>query len=193
MIALSEVSVDSSQQHPDLPEALLASKGQSVIAGVVFDWCASSEVTEPAQGLLVHDSDMTSALERFHDDRISLEVLQAKQEEGYYFREVVLRAAGSGLPVEYGLIEIELSAFENPLRAAIVEGEQPLGGLLNEAGLAYRSAPLGFFRVPAADLEKVFSETPGGTILYGRYNQLIAADGTRLARIIEILPTPISS
>jgi chorismate-pyruvate lyase len=190
---LFKESVDSSLQHPELPEALLKSKGQSVIAGVAFDWCASSEVAEPAQGLLVHDRDMTSALEHFHDDRIALEVLQAKQDQDTYFREVILRAVGSGAPVEYGLIEIELSAFGSPLRTAIVEGEQPLGGLLNEAGLAYRSAPLGFFRVPAADLENVFPETPGGTILYGRYNQLIAADGTRLARIIEILPAPTSS
>lgn len=180
--------MDSLLQNPELPEILLESKGQSLIADLDLIWCDAEEVVEPYRKLLVHDRDMTSALERFHEDAITLEILQARHSEGGYFREVVLRTAGVGMPVEYGLIEIELEAFRSGHQAAIVEGRQPLGGLLNETGMSYRSAPLGFFRVKAGVLGGVFSASSDGAEHFGRYNQLISDNGTRLARIIEILP-----
>ena len=85
--------MDSLLQNPELPEILLESKGQSLIADLDLIWCDAEEVVEPYRKLLVHDRDMTSALERFHEDAITLEILQARHSEGGYFREVVLRTA----------------------------------------------------------------------------------------------------
>ena len=53
-------------------------------------------------------------------------------------------------PVEYGAIEINLAAFPEPLRAQIVEGQLPLGGLLNAHGFQYRSEPRGYLRALGA-------------------------------------------
>ena len=131
---------------------------------------------------------MTSALQNFHHAFITLEVLKARREGNRYQREVVLRAEGSGLAVEYGLIEIHLQVFEGELQAAILEGERPLGGILNATGMGYRSAPAGYFRIETNALASVFPSTSGGEVLFGRYNQLFSADGNLFARIIEILP-----
>jgi hypothetical protein len=54
--------------------------------------------------------------------------------------------------------------------------------------MGYRSAPLGFFRVPAEKLATIFPGRSGGEVLFGRYNQLFTAGGELFARIIEILP-----
>jgi hypothetical protein len=145
-------------------------------------------VPEPFHGLLVHHGDMTSRLAEYHEEAIFLEILQAGQVEGAYMREVVLRGAGSHEAVEYGIIEVLLPNFSPSMQAAILEGGQPLGGMLVETGTEFGSSPLGYFRVKADAVGDVFSASPGGAVLFGRYNQLLGEDGVCLARIIEILP-----
>ncbi len=110
------------------------------------------------------------------------------EDDGHYFREVVLRAAGSGAVVEYGVIEVVLPAFSASMRVAITEGKQPLGGLMNGTGLEYGSSPLGYFCIPGAALGGTFPETSGGASLFGRYNQLLDENGSCLAHIVEVLP-----
>lgn len=174
--------------EPVLTESLEGFLGNSRVAGVKFEWVDPKKVPEPYCGLLVHRRDMTSTLQRFHGEEIALEILrQGCEGEGSYFREVVLRGATSGKPVEYGVIEVVLPNFSPSMQAAILEGGQPLGGLLNKTATEYGSSPLGYFAVPAAVAE-LFSASPGGEVLYGRYNQLLGEGGICLARIIEILP-----
>ena len=82
-----------------------------------------------------------------------------------------------------------LAAELAPLLAVSPLGETPLGSILNASGLAYRSHPKGFFTVPAHTLDHIFSPSPGGAVLFGRYNHLVYGESTCLARILEILPT----
>lgn len=176
-------------QQPILSEALDGFLGESRVAGVEFTWLPAAEVPEPYRTLLVHHGDMTSTLEKFHEEEIALEVLrESAHEQGCYFREVILKAAVSAAPVEYGAIEVLLGNFSPSMQAAILEGRQPLGGLLNETATEYGSSPLGYFSVSGEALGAVFPGTPGGEVLFGRYNQLLGEDGVCLARIIEILP-----
>lgn len=174
---------------PTLPTELSPILARSHIAKTPMHWIGGDTVPPPYEGLLVHDHDMTSALEEFHAEPISLEVLQSEQGGELYLREVVLHTATSGKPVEYGVIEILLDTFPEDLRPLILDGHLPLGQILNESGLPYRSEPRGFFSVPAADLADLFPASAGGEILYGRYNQLIHAENSKtLAKILEILP-----
>ena len=153
-----------------------------------LDWCGPGKVTEPEHSLLVHDRDMTSALERHHGEPATLEVRRAVTGEGRYFREVVLRGKETGKPVEYGAIEIMLERFPPGLGEEIREGRQPLGGILNRHAFPYRSRPMGYFRVPGESVRAVFPDAPGGETSFGRYNQLLGPSDECLAVIIEILP-----
>jgi chorismate-pyruvate lyase len=174
--------------QPVLPESLQQFLGKSRVAGVVMDWLEPDAVPEPYHRLLVHHGDMTSRLQEFHEEEITLEILQEGRAEEEYLREVVLRGKETGAPVEYGLIEVVLANFTPSMQVAILEGGQPLGGMLVETATEFGSSPLGYFRVPATAVGDIYSETPGGEVLYGRYNQLLGEDGACLARIIEILP-----
>jgi hypothetical protein len=174
--------------QPTLPAELSPILAVSHLGAAPLSWLPAAEVPQPYHQLLVHDHDMTSELAGFHGDSISLNVLHHQQLGGTYFREVTLHAAGSGVPVEYGLIEILLDSFPAALRPRILAGNTPLGAILNESGLDYRSDPQGFFAVPARALSAVFPKSPGGVILFGRYNHLMRGESTCLARIIEILP-----
>ena len=174
---------------PTLPAELAPILAVSPLGETPLAWIPAAAVPAPYRQLLVHDHDMTSELAGFHRDEITLEVLHSRQSGDTYLREVVLHTATAGIPVEYGLIEIQLAAFPADLRPLILAGQTPLGAILNTSGLAYRSEPQGFFTVPAEPLHGIFSPSPGGAVLFGRYNHLVWGESTCLARILEILPT----
>jgi chorismate-pyruvate lyase len=142
---------------------------------------------EPFRSLLVHHGDMTSRLEDFYGGPVVIEVLHHERALEAYRREVVLRMDATGLPVEYGAIEIDLAAFDGELRRLILEEHLPLGGLLNRFCVSYRSEPRAFIRLgPDKVMQRVFG-MPAADEFFGRCNQLFAVDGRLLARIVEVL------
>ena len=146
-----------------------------------------AEMPPPYRDLLVHCGDMTSRLEAFHRGEIVIEVLHHEHTAEAYRREVVLRVDATGLAVEYGAIEIELSAFEGELRRLILEEHLPLGGLLNRFDIHYRSEPKAFIRLGAdVVMQRVF-EMPEAREFFGRCNVLIGENDHVLARIVEVL------
>jgi chorismate-pyruvate lyase len=184
--------MNPSEAPPTLPAELSAILAASLLGTTPLAWLPAREIPPPYQQLLVHDHDMTSELAGFHQDSIALAVLQSRQTGNLYFREVILHAAATGAPVEYGLIEILLDSFPADLRPLILAGETPLGTILTTSGLDFRSAPQGFFAIPAEVLRAVFPQSPTGAKLFGRYNYLVCGESTCLARILEILP-PLDS
>jgi len=149
-------------------------------------------VPEPYRRLLVHERDMTSTLEAFHQAGIHLSLISRHQQGEEYFREVLLVLDGNERPVEFGAIRISLARFPAAARAAILEERFPLGHILKEASLDYRSRPNNFLRMAS---DKTISRLLGLTgvhLLYGRRNSLLDREGNSLAEIVEILP-PVAS
>src|SRR5204863_6074692 len=103
-----------------------------------------SAVPEPYQTLLVHNGDMTPALESFHKGTIHLRLMQTRQEKDAYFREVLLLLDGSDKPVEFGAIKINLEHFDAASRADILQGRRPLGTIMRQQHVAHTSRPVAF-------------------------------------------------
>jgi chorismate-pyruvate lyase len=143
---------------------------------------------QPERSLLVHDRDMTSTLTRFHKDELQLDVLDRRMHDDHLARHIVLRTVSEHRPVEYGAIRIRLGGLEEGVRSKILEGMQPLGGILNEHKVGYASCPGGFFKIRATDLMADVLELTEPTWLYGRCNCLSAAGGGNIAEVVEILP-----
>lgn len=152
-----------------------------------FEMVEASSLPPAAHRLLVHSGDMTSKLEEFFADEMRLRVLQCEHTAEHYRREVVLFGEKSNLSVEYGAIEINLPAFKEDLRAEIVSGKLPLGGLLNRHGVRYRSEPRAFLRVAYCSRMSELFQLTHTSVHFARSNRLIDADGTELAKIVEIL------
>jgi chorismate-pyruvate lyase len=146
-----------------------------------------SNIPPPYHDLLVHHGEMTSRLEAFHQAKIILQPLQILPSDDFYRREVLLCQADSGLPVEYGAIEIHLAEFSPALRQEILDAKVPLGGLLNQHGIIYRSEPRAFLTLaPDRKMTDHFQIASPAT-LYGRSNCLLSKDHHILAKIVEIL------
>jgi hypothetical protein len=144
-------------------------------------------VPEPYRQLLVHHGDMTSRLEKFWEGKIVLELLHCEHTADAYRREVVLHIESTDLPVEYGAIEIDLSAFDGELRQLILEHHLPLGGLLNRFGIRYHSEPKGFIKLGADSVMQRVFRAPEGQEFFGRCNVLLGDNDRVLARIVEVL------
>jgi len=138
--------------------------------------------------LLVHERDMTSTLAGYHRSPIDLQVVRREASPNYLLRLVVLTRRELPVPVEFGAIGIRLESFEPALRAEIEAGHKPLGGLLAEYRVNYRSQPRAYFKVPADAFIADLLAEPEGTVLWGRCNALALPDGEVFADIVEILP-----
>lgn len=149
---------------------------------------AGSAMPEPYRSLLVHERDMTRTLEQFHGGAIHLRVISSYREGGAYWRESVLELDGSGRPVEFGAIKIQLAALPEDCRRLILAEHLPFGGILNAAGVRYLSRPSAYLRFEPDDFVALsFGLRPAGPF-YGRQNALRKETGEVLAEIIEILP-----
>ena len=148
---------------------------------------------EPYRALLVHESDMTSTLERFHGHTLHIEVHSSSRErttDGHdvYCRELVLLADEVEQPVEFGAIQIFLDRVPAAVREEILAERRPLGAILNGHDVKYTSRPAGFLRFATDPFISGLLKLSGMHILYGRRNTLFTATGERLAEIVEILP-----
>lgn len=146
------------------------------------------EVPEPYRRLLVHQQDMTSTLENFHQQAVRLRVLGCEQQGDHYYREVVLELEGSGKPVEFGAIKINLSLFPPAAREEILRERWPLGHILKEFAIVYSSRPKAFLRIASDRLISGVLRLNGVHLLFGRRNTLLDAQDRPLAEIVEILP-----
>ena len=151
-------------------------------------WLPGDEMPEPERSLLVHERDMTSRLAKFHECPIDLEVIAREQTDDYIMRMVVLRRSDDGRPVEFGAIGIDVGKFEGEIKRKIVNGEAPLGALLEKYVIDYRSSPNGYFSMAVDRRIGMLLDQPEGIALYGRSNQLTDADGMVFADIVEVLP-----
>ncbi|MEM8955246.1 MAG: hypothetical protein AAGD22_13925 [Verrucomicrobiota bacterium] len=143
---------------------------------------------DPERTLLVHDDDMTPTLARHHGEALGLRVLGCERSDDYLLRMVVLETIGTRVPVEYGAIGIDLGRFEADVQRLIVEGVEPLGGILGERAVPHVSQPRGFFAISCDSLVSEALDMVAGSELFGRCNQLSDAEGLVFADIVEILP-----
>jgi chorismate-pyruvate lyase len=145
-------------------------------------------IPEPQRTLLVHQRDMTRTLESFHGGRIHLRPITRQRLGDVYFRLVVLELDGSGHPIEFGATKAFLHRLPERTQALILEGHRPLGGIFNDEGVRYRSAPTAFFRTAADGLIREAFGLDRDVLLFGRRNTLSNELGEPLAEILEILP-----
>jgi hypothetical protein len=163
------------------------------VGGSDWRWLQPGELPPAERGLLAHDHDMTPTLAEHHASDIDLEVRRCELEGDVLRRLVVLHRRSDGRSVEVGAITILLSGFDEPVRRAIEDGGEPLGGILCRSGLPHSSHPRAFFSCDSAAVNERLgglraAVPPQATRAHGRCNELRHADGQVFAEIVEILP-----
>jgi hypothetical protein len=143
--------------------------------------------------LLDHSNDMTSTLQRFHGEEIRVHVLEYRQDEVRYQREVLLVTRDTRRTVEFGAIEILLELFPVDAQREIFRAEMPLGAILQAFGIEYQSQPRAFLEIESDDVMNAALTLSHTQTLYGRCNEITNKEGQILAGIVEILPPVIDT
>ena len=146
------------------------------------------QLPEPYKTLLVHETDMTSTLEKYHDQKLRLHILRRRLEGEEYSRQVLLVTERDQKPVEFGAIKINLQHFSEEVRQQILEERRPLGAILYDEKIPYISRPIAFIQVtPDAIMKRVLG-LGDNILLFGRRNVLMSPSQRILADILEVLP-----
>ena len=160
---------------------------QAGVAQPVVKSIPPDAIPYPYRSLLVHEHDMTLTLERHHGGAVMLRTLSTITRGQWYLRRVLLVQEYSGRPVEMGAIRLRLDAFPDRIRRQILKNALPLGRLLRNGGIAFKSQPRAFFAVtPNSEMMGVFWMREPRT-LYGRQTELFEG-GRKIGDIVEILP-----
>jgi chorismate-pyruvate lyase len=145
------------------------------------------DIPQPYRSLLVHESDMTVTLERHFGGRVVLRPLSTLVVGPSYFRRVLLAQEYSGRPVEMGAIRIRLDAFSARIRTLIQRNEIPLGRILRDGDVDFKSVAKLFLAVtPNPEMMGIFWMREART-LYGRRTEVISR-GAKVGDIVEVLP-----
>jgi chorismate-pyruvate lyase len=149
---------------------------------------AGSDVPEPYRTLLVHQRDMTPTLADAYGSNIQLRVIRKHLSDHVCARQIALEIARNSEAVLFGAIKIYLDRFSPVARQLVLEGSQPLGGILQSEGVSHSSRPEAYLQVEADQLIQEALGLAKPHLLYGRRNVLWDSSHQALAQVLEILP-----
>lgn len=125
-------------------------------------------VPQPYRNMLVHDQHMTVTMESHHHSPVDVRILNRRQDNGVYCREIVLVKQGTENVVQYGFVRFNLTYVTEPVRDEILKGETPLGRVLINHNVL-RHIDLGaVLRIEAGPRLADRFGVPTGTEVYGR-------------------------
>jgi chorismate-pyruvate lyase len=172
------------ERGPDLRELFLLFRPAEAIPG--YEIIPASEVPPPYHALLVHEHHMTVTVETHHGDMVDVRILDRKQIEDYYARQILLTLHRTGKVVQFGIVRVDLTVCSPAVRDEIVAGQTPFGRILIKHNVLRRIEPTAFLRItPGAALMNWFGMTESRPI-YGRL-AYIHYDGHPGVELLEIV------
>ncbi len=154
-----------------------------------FEEVDSHDLKRDYRMLLAHDSHMTVTVERFHNDKVDVRVLESRLDGDHYSRKILLARQGDGQIVQFGIMRLDFACVNPSVRAEIESRQTPLGRILIEHNVLREVHLTRLYKVtPGEDLRKLFGLQPG-QITYGR-TAIIHFDGEPAVELLEIV-TPV--
>src|SRR5687768_12734478 len=95
------------------------------------------------RALLEPDDSMTARLERYFGRPLRVDMLLMSSTDGCCIRWVAMRAPTDRCLAIAG-VSLAIDSLSDGLQTAVLQGEQPLGRLLTQHGLEYKSIPTAF-------------------------------------------------
>jgi hypothetical protein len=144
-------------------------------------------IPEPFHQLLVHDCHMTVAMEKFHDCRIDVRVLQRQREDGWYARQIVLVPRGAERVVQGGVVRIHLHMLDPEVQAAILREDTPLGHVLIDHEVLRHIEVTRYLKIEPGVAQ---ASWPGFSMARPSYARLgiLHCDGQPAIELFEIVP-----
>jgi len=151
-----------------------------------YEVLSGDEMPEPYRGLLVHEHHMTVTVEAYHGGLVDVRILDRRQDDDVYARKILLVHRATGKVVQFGIVRIDLSMTSEPVRAAIVAGQTPVGRILIEHDVLRRIEPTDFLRITPGPVQMARFGMTEPQPLYGRL-AIIHCDGQPAVELLEVV------
>ena len=151
------------------------------------DVVTKDEIPEPFRWLLVHRNHMTKVLEAQYGRAMELDVVEHKLADDFYTRKILLRPAGTGVVVEFGIVRLNLAFVPKAVREEILERKTPLGAILIRHKVLRRVEPKWYLKFPAnAPLLTAAGMVGLGHPVYGRIG-VIHCENEPAIELLEVV------
>lgn len=155
----------------------------------------AAAVPEPQRGLLNHEEHMTVTVEAFH--RSPVDVRVARTLDGndstdppiagrWYAREITLHRQSDGVPVQYGIVRLNVDLLDPVVWQEIQRQDTPLGRVLIRHHVLREVELCGLWRVTVGEPLAQLLECPASSITYGRTARIFC-DYLPAIELLEIL------
>jgi chorismate-pyruvate lyase len=144
------------------------------------------QVPAPYDKLLDHDQHMTVTVEAFHKEPVNVSVHRHNQHDNYYSREITLVTRQSKRIVQYGIVRLSMSAFDEPVWQKIESQQIPLGRVLIENNVMRHVQLQQLWEIKAGPCLAEKMHAVIGQTFYGR-TALIYCDGNPTIELLEIV------
>lgn len=135
--------------------------------------------------LLAHQSHMTVTMERFHDSKVDVEVLDRRTDRRHYSRKIRLRTRSRGRIVQFGIVRLNLDYLAPDVRELVLAERTPLGRVLIDHGVLMQVRLIGLWQItPGLDL-RLGLEAPECPVIYGR-TAMIDFENAPAIELLEI-------
>jgi chorismate-pyruvate lyase len=133
----------------------------------LFEEVAAGDLPDQFKALLAHDDHMTVTVEAWHNSLVRVQVLEERRDKDLYARRIVLSLQRDGMPVQYGIMRINLAGLPQIVRMEIESQALPLGHLMRRVEL------LNLWRVSAGPELRKHLKVERGAVCFGRTARIL--------------------
>ena len=144
-----------------------------------FHKVEAADLDEPFQTLLNHESHMTVTVERYHQCPVDVEVLETRQDAGFYSRKILLNRQSDNGVVQFGIVSLDTAALQPNVFAEIAEQKTPLGRILINHNVLRNVRLNNLYQITAGPELAAYFGIPEGDTVAGR-TAIIAVSYTHL-------------
>lgn len=151
-----------------------------------FSPIEASELSPQFQSLLAHHDHMTVTLEAWHNSLVEVRVLEEHRNHDHYSRRIVLARQRDRVPVQFGIMQVNLAGLPDIVRLEIESQALPLGRIMIRHHLMREVEPCQLWRIrPAKELLHHMNCSDGDQ-LFGRTARILV-DGELAVELLEIV------
>ncbi len=152
----------------------------------LFEEVAVGDLPDQYKALLAHDDHMTVTVEAWHNSLVEVHVLQESRKGDHYARRIVLALQRDGMPVQFGIMRINLADLPEIVKLEIESQALPLGRIMIRHHLLREVELLGLWRVAAGPELRRQLKLERGAVCFGRTARILV-DKVPAVELLEIV------
>ena len=151
-----------------------------------FSPISADELPTQYYSLLAHHDHMTVTLEAWHNSLAEVHVLEEKQADDIYSRRITLVRQRDGMPIQFGIMRINLAGLPEIVRMEVQSRALPLGRIMIRHHLMREVEMCQLWRVTPGEQLRLHLNAREDDLLFGRTARILV-EGSPVVELLEIV------